>query len=329
MPCLRSALPAISLAILTFAPAVGAQVGKTRTLASSSGLLHADVAVPGREQDARVAAIAFRLARAGIARCPQLVPGNGLILQHLSQFRPADRAGQAASLSLDRGPGVAVVVPGAPAAMAGVEAGDVVLAIGGRPVPAETGLDRPFDADAARSRADAVLDLLDRAGPGPFSLDLLRNGATLSVRLTPVPVCPSRVHLARSAQVNAYADGIHVFLTSRLVSLADTDDQLAFIVGHEMAHNVLGHAALLRAADVERGIGRALGAKGALVKRTEDEADALGAELMLDAGYNPVAGAAVLNQAGGALRIGFLDDHRSASDRIAAVRALVAARSRH
>ena len=333
MVCVRSVLLAGCLAATAMASGRATAFGSDSqpavgTLADPSRIGLSNAAVPGREDDAKIAAIAFRLARAGTARCPRLVPGLGLVLQHLSQYQPADRAGQASRLALDHGPGVAAVVPGGPAAAAGVVPGDVVLAIDGRPLPGEPGLAGAFNQVAARARDDAVSDLIEAQAMGPFPVSLLRHGASVEVRLTAVPVCPSRVHLARSAQVNAYADGVHVFLTSRLVALAGSDDQLGFIIAHEMAHNILGHAALMRAAEVGRGLGRALGAKGSLVRRTEDEADALGAELMLDAGFDPVAGAEILRRGGaGEFRIGFLDDHRSPADRIASVRAVAAARS--
>ena len=46
-----------------------------------------------------------------------------------------------ADAALDRGPGVVVVVPGGPADIAGIRAGDVLLAVNGTAVPREEGLE--------------------------------------------------------------------------------------------------------------------------------------------------------------------------------------------
>jgi hypothetical protein len=284
-------------------------------------------ALPGREADARVAAVAFRLADQGRARCPTLVPAAGLVLQHLSQFQPVDRAGIVAVLPLDGGPGVIALVPGGPAEAAGIRAGDVLLAINGAALPAEPGLAEPFDAARAHARADAIEDLFSPVGPS-LAIDLRRDGATVRVSLTPRPVCPSRVRLARSDQRNGYADGRHVFLTTGLLERLRGDDELAFVIAHEMAHNVLGHAAVMRGSAVRRGLGRTLGSSGRIVRDTERAADRLAGELMLDAGYDPVAGVGMLRRVGGTdLGIALFAAHAPVGERIAAMRALVAGRA--
>lgn len=284
-------------------------------------------ALPGREDDARVERVAFRLAVAGRPRCAVTEPGTGLVLQHLSQFALRDRPGMIAGLSLDRGPGVIVVVPGSPAATAGIRPGDVVLAIDGAVLPPEPNLAAPFDAARAHARADAVRDLL--AQTAPFAITLLREGVVVTIRLAPLPACPSRVHLARSNQRNAYADGRHVVLTTGLLSRMRNDDELAFVIAHEMAHTILRHAVVMRGGSVKHGLGRTLGRSGRIVRGTEREADTLGGELMIDAGFDPVVGVAILSRIGdGDLGIDLFASHDATGRRIAAMRALAAARAK-
>ena len=303
-------------ALQTPAASVGANVPAARE--TDPGLT-----MPGREADARVARIGYRLAVGGRARCPAAVPVPGLVLQHLSQFQLADRAGVTAVQPFDRGPGVIVVVPAGAAAAAGVRVGDVLLAVNGMPVPPEPGLAEPFDAARARDRADAVDDLLER--PGPVTVTLLRDGAPVLARIEPRAACPSRIRLARSGQRNAYADGRHVFLTTGLLARLRSDDELAFVLAHEMAHNILGHAAAMRSGGVGHGIGRGMGRSGRIVRAAERAADALAGELMLDTGFDPVAGAAVLERLDGE-GLGPFADHDAAGRRVAAMRALVQAR---
>lgn len=278
-------------------------------------------ALPGRDADARIARISLLLVSAGRQRCPVLEPNFGLLFQYLSQFNLADRAGMIAARALDRGPGVIAVVPDGPGAAAGIGAGDVLLTVDGVALPSEPGLAQPFDAARARAHADAVHDLLTRAATGPLAMTLLRDGTVISVRLQPRLTCPFEVHLARSDQRNAFADGRHVFLTTGLLARLANDDELAFVIAHELAHNILGHAAILRRAKVEHGL------SGQIIRQTEREADTLAGELLLDAGFDPVAGAQALHRLGGGdLGIHLFADHASDGDRIAAMRALVAAR---
>lgn len=280
----------------------------------------------GREGDARVAAVAYRLALAGSAHCSRPVAAIGFVLQHLSQFQKGERPALAATYGLDRGPGVAVVVPTGPAAMAGLRAGDVLLSVAGAALPPEPGTGLPFAQTRARARADLVLDRIAASGTGPVDLAILRDGAVRNVRFAAIPACPSRVHLARSGQTNAYADGVHVFLTTGLLAKLRSDDELAFVLAHEMAHNILGHAAVMRGGEVRRGLGRTFGRSGRLVRTAEREADALGGEIMLDAGYDPVAGAGALGRLGGDMGIALFSGHDSNGARIAAMRALAKAR---
>ena len=205
--------------------------------------------------------IATRLAAAGRMRCTILEPYLGLVLQHLSQFELADRPGMIARQALDRGPGVIAVVPESPAAVAGIYPGDVMVAINGRALPSEAGLSMPFAAARARSRADAIQELITNTDAPNVLISVLRDNVVFVVDVTLQYACPHHVHLARSNQRNAYADGRHVFLTTGLMSQLENADELAFIVAHEMAHNILRHAMIMRGDDVKHGLGRTLGAK--------------------------------------------------------------------
>ncbi|MBC3941296.1 M48 family metalloprotease [Sphingomonas albertensis] len=318
-------------ALLAFGLLAQIMLGSTGSMATT-GKLQAEsstaarvvpvtTALPGREEDGRVADIAFRLAVAGSKWCEVTEPTLGLVLQHLSQFEPGDRAGLVTGYALDRGPGVIVVVPAGPTAGI-VEPGDVLLAIDGTALPPEVDLPARFDARIAHARADAIADPL-AAKTAPFTITLLRRGVVSTVRVTPVSGCPSYVHLARSRQRNAYADGRHVFLTTGLVARMRDDDELAFVVAHEMAHNILRHATLMRSDSVKHGLGHTLGTSGRIVRQAERDADTLAGALMIDAGFDPVRGAAVLARLGNDL--GLFAAHDSAGRRIAAMQALVAA----
>lgn len=287
----------------------------------------AAAALPGRESDARVAAIAARLASAGLARCPEPAGDAGFVLQHLSDFEAGDRARLGAALGLDRGPAVIALMPGGAAERAGVALGDVLLAIDGERLPPEASPTGPFSAEAARARADMVHDLLSGRGPRPVALLVRRGGEPLRLRLELAPACPVQVRLARSAQRNAFADARHVYMTTGLLALMRSDDELAFVLAHEMAHIILGHAAAMRSGAVRGGLGRTLGRSGRIVRGAERQADLLAAEMMIEAGYDAVSGAAVLRRLGGLnLGIAILADHDPAGSRIAAVRAFVEGR---
>jgi hypothetical protein len=241
-----------------------------------------------RQEDLRVAAAAYRIALAGRTLCSQAFPLTGLLFHHLAEYEPADRSTLVERYRLDRGPGILTVLGGSPAARAGLIAGDVLLAVNGLPFPSEAEIASEPDREKWRKRVEASEGLLEQElTKGPAELRLLREGREIGLRLDSVPGCPGRVRLARSRQVNAFATGRTVVMTTGMLGFLRSEDELAVVLGHEMSHNILRHPTLLDEQGVpKRGIGRALGKNGKRVWRTEEEADRFGIRLMAAAGYN-------------------------------------------
>jgi predicted Zn-dependent protease len=117
--------------------------------------------------------------------------------------------------------------------------------------------------------------------------------------------------LADNQTVNAFAlPGGQIFITAKLYSLLENEDQLAGVLGHEIGHVVGRHSnqqmaksgligGLANAAGILIGDGGAGGMQAAQMvanivnmrygREDELESDALGVRFMLDAGYNPEA----------------------------------------
>ncbi len=97
-------------------------------------------------------------------------------------------------------------------------------------------------------------------------------------------VVPETVH-------NASADGSNAILSSAIVEETRSDGELAFLIGHEMSHNILGHTTRLMKEKVSFGLFAGIGANAAKIRATEQEADYWGLYLAASAGYDPAAGA--------------------------------------
>ncbi len=234
-----------------------------------------------QEIDARVALIGHRLARANLPLCTLQEPLPGFAVHALGQYAPGARAAATAEFGLGAAPTVSLVVPGSAAERAGLVPGDRLLSINGAPVaPAPLGERADYAAiEAVENRLEAAL------AAGPARLAVERAGRALSLRLPPDPGCVSRVQVIPSRRLNASADGEYAQLTTRIVALARTDAELAMIVAHEMAHNILEHRVRLEAQGVRPGLGRRFGSGARQVKVTEIEADYLAHYLAARAGY--------------------------------------------
>lgn len=236
-----------------------------------------------RRDDLRVGLVAYRLALAGSPLCPERYPLTGLLYHHLAEYEPADRRLMAARYGLDRGPGVLTVMEGTPAARAGLVAGDVLLAVNGRPLPTGVSVAAEPKREKWRRLADEAEDEIEAAlRQGPADLRVLREGREFQLRLGSIPACLGRVRLARSTQVNAFATGRSVVMTLSMLNFLRSDDELAVVLGHELAHNIFHH----RAIRSEEGVLRGLGIKPSAVWKREEAADRFGLRLMSAAGYD-------------------------------------------
>ncbi|MFL6858136.1 MAG: M48 family metalloprotease [Allosphingosinicella sp.] len=235
-----------------------------------------------RDEDLRVGEVAWRMAVAAAAICPRTEPRAGFLFHHLAEYLPRDRATMVAAYGLDRGPGVLAVLAGSPAARAGLAAGDVLLAANGDRFAAGARI-AEAGGDKWRPLAEASEALFDaKLSAGPVDLLVLRAGREFHLTLGSVRVCAARARLARSTQVNAFHTGRYVVTTTALLAYLRNDDELALVLGHEMAHSILGHPVMSEGQGVLAGFGIGAGA----IWQREAEADRFGLRLMAAAGYD-------------------------------------------
>lgn len=277
-----------------------------------------------RAQDLRVATIAYRLASANVALCPDRTPLSGLLVHDARQYAPALRPEARALFDLGDGPGVLAVVPGSPAARAGLRPNDRLRAIGGVALAIATADAR---APASYDGTGATIAALDRDyAAGPVRLSIMRAGTARDITLAPVQGCATQVQLIPSRKLNASADGRYVTITTAIADYASTDDELAVVIAHEMAHNVLRHSERLDAQGVSRGLLRSFGKNRGRIRATEEEADRFGLYLLARAGYDMAAAPAFWTRFGRQHGLGIFADgtHPGERSRVAALEATTA-----
>jgi hypothetical protein len=238
-----------------------------------------------RDLDQRVATIGYRLATAGRALCGSVQNLPGFAVHDLSQYGASFRPAAIRAFGLDAGPAVLALVPGGPAERAGLRLDDVLLSLDGRPLThGDPGRDRSFD------RMAQILDQLDAAfADGSAEIEIRRAGASLMLHVGTEPGCASRFQLLPSRRMNAEADGRYVQVTTAIASYVPDDAELAAILAHEFAHNILGHRVRLDSAHVSRGFFGNFGRNAQHIRETEIEADRFSIYLLDRAGYDPEA----------------------------------------
>jgi len=177
---------------------------------------------------------------------------------------------------------VLAAVPDGPAYRAGLTAGDVILSVNGEPAPTTAAATRAFGLKMAH---------ISRSGE-PIALSVRRGNETVNATVRPERLCGYQIQVTEMPQVNARTDGRRsIMITRGMLDFANTDAELALVVGHEIAHNALGHlnarTQLMRslaAAGRTAGAGTANGMTPAFSQALEMEADHMGLYIVARAG---------------------------------------------
>jgi hypothetical protein len=124
------------------------------------------------------------------------------------------------------------VLAGSGAARVGVRHGDKLIEAEGQPLP---------EGSNAERETAAILGPLVAARPG-IRLTVSRNGANTVLNVPLTRACAYSIELGNVDTVNAYDDGRRVLITRGMMNFVQSDEELAYVLAKEMAHNSLGHA---------------------------------------------------------------------------------------
>ncbi len=239
-----------------------------------------------RAQDLRVASVTYRLALANVALCGgSVAPQLGFTLHGIEQYGVADRDRGGAGLELGKHADVMAVVPLSPADKAGLKADDQLMSVNGRALSAGAADPRHQSTRAFIERSQGII--LEEMKTGEVTLRVSSAGGLRDVRFVPELGCTSNVELVPGSEVNAWADGERVTISTGLLAQCITNDDLALVIAHELAHNILRHSQKLAAAGgSERKEMGLLGSGSAMMRQTEEDADQLAIKMATAAAYD-------------------------------------------
>ena len=262
-------------------------------------------------QQVRLSTLAYHMAVGSAGACTDPQMFTGLVLHDLSQYDRVVRPAVSRAFSLSTGVGVLQIVPGSIAARSGLQIDDEIVAIGGRSVLDPSAVSQQRKSYARMQRLLANLQTALRNGPAEILVQ--RSGRLIRLTLLGELGCGGDLAITNSSEMNAWSDGKQVMVTTAMISLARNNEELAFVIAHEMAHNILGHSRSSSASIFGLGLGRA--------RQREVAADQLAVRLMSNGGYNGVGGITFLEGARRRFWWNVSIDHPGFGTRIKAVRA--------
>jgi PDZ domain/Peptidase family M48 len=271
----------------------------------------------GAEQ-LRLKTIGYRLSAMNAGTCADPHMLSGLVLHDLTEYEPALRSAISNAFSLHNGIGVLGVVPEGVAAQAGLQVDDEIVALNGRSV--EDAISVYRGAQSYRRMDVFTKVLANTLTSGSADLLVRRHDQLVHIRLRGQPGCGGETLLINSSDLNAWSDGTHIFVSSAMMRVAPSDDQLAFVVAHEMAHNILGHSS----GGDTHGLLGLFGFGASKVRRQEVMADTVAVPIMSAGGYSPAAAAQLLETMRKILWWDISLDHPGFGERIRTVASAIA-----
>jgi hypothetical protein len=178
----------------------------------------------------RIEEVSFRLMTAAADFCvDRQGAAYGFTVANRHSFGDGMVEAATAAFGLDRSAKVLSVTQGSPAYEAGLVEGDIITRVNGKPI------------EPGKNAADTVSKAVEKAGLGGLNLNI--GGANpRRVRIDPAVACNYSIEVLNSDKINAYADGSKLRVTKGMLWFAQDDAELAMVLSHELAHNIMGHA---------------------------------------------------------------------------------------
>jgi Zn-dependent protease with chaperone function len=141
----------------------------------------------------------------------------------------------------------------------------------------------------------------EAANDAKVEYTIRRDGKRQFISMVSPMACAYPISISTDDSLNAWADGKQIVLTKGMMRFAENDDELALVIGHELAHNNMGHISaktknwwmgtifdVLIAGTTGIDTGNAFGkaAASSYSQEFESEADYVGLYFAARAGYN-------------------------------------------
>jgi hypothetical protein len=190
--------------------------------------------------------------------CGKTQPDRGILLESIGDLPSALRKEtlETGLREQDQGLTILAVIPDAPATLAGLRAGDRLIAAG---------------ASHAAVHDELPAGWFDTAD---LALDIKNSDGNQTVRVGSRSLCAYDIRLENTHAIDAGFDGSTIHISQGMLQALPDDASLAFVLAHELGHAASGHSSLTSMLNPVAS------------RNQEREADLIGIRLTAHAGYD-------------------------------------------
>ena len=169
----------------------------------------------------------------------------GILTMQASSFPPKYRSILSGNFGMDDTITISFTADCSPAEAAGIQRGDKIVGVNGK------------DIGTGKRAYRKLSKVLNGKTNTPVAMEVLSSGKRKSVTVTTMEICDYPIRLLRNVNVNAFADGSTIHITTGMLGFVENQEELALVIGHEMAHNTRNH---MRSKMANRMLGALIGA---------------------------------------------------------------------
>ncbi len=180
----------------------------------------------------RLQAVASKVIISGAELCGEKVkPYFGFSAWNNEHFKDDWKRAAESKYNLSGQIHVSHVGPGSVADLAGLKEGDVIQSVNNTLTP--------YGKDAPKKFTDNLKELGKSGEPVEFTIR--RGSDEKKIAIKPTQACDFNVMLSPDDVKNAYADGKNIVFYKGMVDFFRSDEEMALVFSHELAHNSMKH----------------------------------------------------------------------------------------
>lgn len=176
--------------------------------------------------------VASKISTDGAEMCGEKVGSYyGFNYWNQDSFKPAWKEAAKSKYDLNEKFRILNVTPQSPAEKATLKEGDILVSINNWLIPVGKDIEKQLNQKLIEYGKDLK----------PVEISVLRDNTDYKVSISPVKTCDFSVHLAPDDVKNAYADGKNIVIYKGMMDFFKSDEEIALVFSHELAHNSMKH----------------------------------------------------------------------------------------